>query len=259
MIESFSRNVLFFGTKDLSRAAFYSVLRKLVTMKTFTFPRGIGELNEKMASRVPIELNVQVRSVRRTEDGVVVTALREGKEVAYQARKAVVAVPGDRVLGILQDPSPDETAFFSGIRYASTVQILCEGKTDLFREANMIWTLPNDDSNFTALGSRGRGSFIAALRESAFQRLRAAGHLDPSHLQGLIQKEFSGISGLRIVRVQIWESATPKAYPGYIKSVAAFLEGFDKGNNVYFCGDYLENPSTEGALTSSIKLLQRIA
>ncbi len=265
LLEPLSQNVVFYPTRDFSRAAFYSLLSKIVTMKTFTFPRGIGELCEKMAAQVQIEKNVKVRSVRKTEDGIVITALREGKEVTYQTENVILAIPGNRVLDILENPSSDEKEFFSHIRYASTVQILCEGVTNLFNTTNVIWTLPKEESNFTALGNRGReGSsanstyFIAALRENTFMRLREANALDSDHLRELILKEFPNISGLKIIRVQVWESATPKLYPGYITSVDRFLKRPDWNSGIYFCGDYLENPSTEGALTSSIRLLEKI-
>lgn len=265
VIESFSCNVLFYGTKDLSRGAFYSLVPKVMRMKTFTFPEGIGQLCEKMAAQVPMERNVEAKRVKRMATGVAVSGLKEGKEVSYKAKNVILAIPGSRVLDILENPSLEERSFFSQIRYASTVQILCEGRTDLFDKANVIWTLPKEDSNFTAVSNRGYDSpsadsvyFIAALRENTFRHLQKANNLDSDHLRSLILNEFPAISDLKIVRVQVWESATPKVYPGYIKSIINFLDRPDQKNGIYFCGDYLENPSTEGALTSSIKLLQRI-
>lgn len=189
LLEPLSQNVVFYPTKDFSRAAFYSLLSKLITMKTFTFPRGIGELCEKMAARVPVEKNVEVISAQRTPAGIIIKALKNGQEITYQAGRAVMAIPGNRVLNILKSPLPDERTFFSQVRYASTVQILCEGKTNLFEKVNVIWTLPKEKSSFTALGNRGReGSsadstyFIAALREGTFTRLRDTNNLDPAHL-----------------------------------------------------------------------------
>jgi protoporphyrinogen oxidase len=265
VVESFCRNVIFHGTKDLSRAAFYSILFKLLTMKTFTFPRGIGELCEKMAVEVSVERGVEARSVRRTPEGSVVQALKDGRETEYLAGNVILAVPGSRVLDILNDPLPHEKEFFSQVRYAGTVQILCEGKTDLFERANVIWTLPKEESNFTALGSRGwRDSstgalyFTVALRENIFRRLRAENALEPGRLEELIQEEFPQISDVKVVRVQVWESATPVLYPGYWKILLKFLGKANRGDGIYFCGDYLENPSTEGALTSSVKLLEKL-
>jgi len=266
LIEPFSQNVVFYPTKDFSRAAFYSILPKLSIAKTFTFPKGIGQLCELMAASVPMERSAEVKSVQRTAAGVMVKVLKEDKEIVYQTKNAILAIPGNRVLDVLDNPLPSEGEFFSKVRYASTVQILCEGKTDLFKETNIIWTLPKETSNFTALGSRGyRASsvdsvyFIAALRENTFRLLRETDCLDSRHLQNLIQEEFPSISDLKIIRVQIWESATPKVYPGYLKNVYKFLTRQDWDNGIYFCGDYLENPSTEGALTSSIRLLEKLA
>ncbi|MDP9249308.1 MAG: FAD-dependent oxidoreductase [bacterium] len=265
LIESFSRNVIFYGTKDLSRAAFYSMFYKLIKLKPFNFPEGIGQLCKIMAAELPVELNIKVRSVKRTPAGVEVLAVRDGKDITYEAKGAVLAVPGDKVLDLLDKPLPDEEDFLRKVRYASTVQILCEGKTTLFDEANVLWTLPKEESSFTALGkggakknSSGSITFIAALRESAFKSLREADNLNPDYLRRLIEKEFTTISDLKIIRVQIWESATPKVYPGYITSVTKFLNRPNWNNGIYFCGDYLENPSTEGALTSSIELLRKI-
>lgn len=265
IVEPFSQNVVFYSTKDFSRAHFYSYLAKILRVKTFSFPKGIGQLCEKMASDLPVELNTQVKSVERISTGARVVVLRDGKEIVYETKNAIIAIPGNHVLDILLDMLPEEKEFFSQIRYAGTVQIIATAKTNLFSEAKAIWTVPKENPNFSALAVKSwRIPFVdatvfhASLKEFAYKRLLEAGNFDHEHLQNLIHQEFPSLTNVRIVDMQVWESATPIVYPGYITSVVNFLKRPNWNNGIYYCGDYLENPSTEGALTSSIKLLQKI-
>ncbi len=265
IIEPLSQDVVFYGTKEFSRAPFYSLLSKLFRIKTFSFPRGIGQLCQKMAVDLPVELNTQAKSVNRTSIGVTVTALRKGKKVVYQAKNVVMAVPGSRVLDILKDPLPEEKRFFSKVRYASSIQIIATAKPPFFTKSRAIWTVPKEHPNFSALAvkpwhipSTHATVFHASLKEIAYRRLVKTGDFDYNHLQNLIHKDFPNLNDVHIIDMQVWESAVPEVYPGYLTQVLGFLNRPNWNNGIYFCGDYLENPSTEGALTSSIKLLQKI-
>jgi protoporphyrinogen oxidase len=111
-IELFSQDVVFYPTKKMSRAVLYPILAKLARMKGYTFPRGIGHLCEIMAAKLPVETGVEVESVQRTSNGVLVKATKNAKELTYEAKNAIVAVPGSRVLDILADPLPEEKEFF---------------------------------------------------------------------------------------------------------------------------------------------------
>jgi predicted NAD/FAD-dependent oxidoreductase len=165
----------------------------------------------------------------------------------------------------LKDPLPEEKSFFSKIRYAGSIQIIGTTKTDLVLKSPFIWTVPKENPNFSALSfkpwhipSADAVVFHISLKEFAYRRLLAAGEFDREHLQNLIQEEFPSLSDVSIIDMQIWESATPKAYPGYLTSVVDFQRRPNWNNGIHFCGDYLESASTEGALTSSIKLLEKI-
>lgn len=263
--EPFIQNVIFHKTKDLSRASFYSYLSKTLKTKTLSFPQGIRQLCQKLADNLPVKLNAPVKSVKRTLDGVMVTALLNGKEITYPAKNAIIAVPGNHVLDILRDPLPEEKSFFSQVRYASTVQIIARAKTDLFSEVTAIWTVPKENPNFSAFGVKSwrmpgidATVFHASLKESAYKRLVETDNFDHKHIESLIQQESPSMKDVKIIDMQVWESATPIVYPGYITSVVKFLNRPNWDNGIYYCGDYLQNPSTEGALTSSVKLLEKI-
>lgn len=266
LIEPVSANIFFYGTKDFSRAPFFSIFSKLFKFKTASFPKGIGQLCQQLANNVPLELNAEVKSINRTATGVLIKAiLRDDKEVIYESKNAILAIPGNRVLDLLDNPLPQEEKFFSKVRYSSTVQILCEAKTNLFSRANVIWTIPKEKSNFSALGiypyqtsSTGLTYFMATLREDRFNKLREEQRLNLEYLKQLIEQEFPNLTDLKIIDMKSWESAVPKFYPGYLKDLFSFLNGNNSNNGIYYCGDYLENPSTEGALTSSIKLLEKL-
>lgn len=266
IIEPLSQDVVFYDTKHFSRASFYSLLTKLrFGAKTFSFPHGIGQLCQKMAEDLFVELNTKVKSVQRTPGGVIVTALRNGQEVVYQTKNAVLAVPGNRVLDILVDPLPEEKAFFSHVKYASSIQIIAEADPTFHSRSRSIWTVPKEHPNFSALSIKPwhipdshASVFHVSLRGMEYHHLIKEHDFDRTHLKSLIHKEFSWLNHVKIIDMQVWESATPEVYPGYLTKVYEFINRPNWDSGIYFCGDYLENPSTEGALTSSVKLLEKI-
>ncbi|HEV7702237.1 MAG TPA: FAD-dependent oxidoreductase [Candidatus Paceibacterota bacterium] len=265
LIEAINQDVIFHSTKEASRAPFYTYIPKLLKIKGFSFPGGIGDLCKKMATFVPVQLNTEVRSVERRPGGVQIKTIHNGKEIIYKAKRAIIAVPGSRVLDIFTDPLPEEKAFFSSVRYAGTVQIIGTTKTDLISETGSIWTIPKNNPAFAAISFKQWNFsfseevvFYAALKGDTYWYLRRTGTFNHAHLQDLLQKDFPRLHDVKVLDVQIWESATPILYPGYVTRAINFRNRPNWDNRIYFCGDYLENPSTEGALTSSIKLLQKI-
>src|SRR6185369_2426039 len=97
-----------------------------------------------------------------------------------------------------------------------------------------------------------------SLKGNAYHHLIKKHDFDRTHLQSLIHKEFPTLSHVKIIDMQVWDSATPEVYPGYLTKVVEFINRPNWDTGIYFCGDYMENPSTEGALTSSVKLLEKI-
>jgi protoporphyrinogen oxidase len=264
LVEPLIQNVVFYDTKGLSRAAFYSVFAKMLRIKTYSFLRGIGQLCEKLSAQLSVELGIQVKSVKRKAGGVEITAISKGKETVYHAKAAILAITGNHVLDVLSNPLPKEKEFFSKVQYAGTVQIIGTTKTSPFSNGNFIWTVPKENPYFSSFSFRPERStkneigFHIALKERVYKQLLLEGNFNNKYIESLIQKELPSLTEVRITGTQIWESATPIMYSGYITSVVSFLNRPDWNNGIYFCGDYMENPSTEGALTSSIKLLEKL-
>jgi protoporphyrinogen oxidase len=55
-----------------------------------------------------------------------------------------------------------------------------------------------------------------------------------------------------------WDYAMPKFYAGHLKNVADFLQNGQGQQNIYFTGDYLNSPWTEGALRCGQRVAQQI-
>lgn len=68
------------------------------------------------------------------------------------------------------------------------------------------------------------------------------------------------LNDIRSLHLQRWECATPKFSPHFVKRVRSFLDHPEGqgGQNVYFCGDYLNAPFVEGAIRSGKEAAKRI-
>ena len=84
-------------------------------------------------------------------------------------------------------------------------------------------------------------------------------NLNKTYVSKLISQEFPDIKNVTVLNIHTWHSALPICKPGYFKQVLNFKEKTKKANRrIYYCGDYLENPSIEGALTSAISLAKEL-
>jgi protoporphyrinogen oxidase len=69
---------------------------------------------------------------------------------------------------------------------------------------------------------------------------------------------FSSVDDLKNHDLQRWPHAMPKFSHGHLKAVQTFLKEGQGKQNVYFCGDYVNAPWTEGALRMGKRLAGEI-
>jgi len=56
-----------------------------------------------------------------------------------------------------------------------------------------------------------------------------------------------------------WPSLVPQFYPGYYHALRDFQRRTDRTDRLFFAGDYLIAPYTEGALTSGLRAAKACA
>jgi protoporphyrinogen oxidase len=69
---------------------------------------------------------------------------------------------------------------------------------------------------------------------------------------------FDSVEQLKAFEIQRWFEAMPKFYPGFLRIVKRFLEKGQGDQKVYFTGDYLNSPWTEGALRCGQRVAREV-
>jgi protoporphyrinogen oxidase len=169
------------------------------------------------------------------------------------------------VLDLLSKPTDDEQIYFSSIQYSSAAYVYCKAKTNLFKNALTIWIPEKEDEYFSAVGinqykhDKDFSYFAVSIRDEKVHALKKEKKLTKEVLSELIQKQLGPFQDFSVIHIHVWNTALPKFVPGHITRIYNFLDQTKDEKLIFFCGDYLENPSTEGALTSAVKLVERIS
>lgn len=253
-------NSLFgYSSKDFSRALFLSILTKLFDNKLYSFKDGINQLILKLSVQLDVRENIEVVSIKRLKDKVTVfTKNEKNSEHIFEADKIIIAIPGNKVLDILTSPKKEERDFFSKIEYSKLGYFFLKSKENLPLNAETVWLPLKESRSFASFGKikklKNVFYYSVELRENTVNKIMSSKDVN---LRNLIEKEL-GFKNFEIIYSHLWDSALPKFKPGYLTAMYRFKNTMKKNNTIFYCGDYLENPSTEGALTSGLKVAQLI-
>ena len=237
-----------YSSKEFSKAMFLAVLSKFLNLRLYTFKEGINKLILELAKRNEVRLNTRVISIQRLKDRVVIKAQsNNGKELSYEAKQVIIAVPGNTVLPILKNPNKREKDFFSQVKYSNLGYVFFKSKELIFTDTDIAWLPTKENSSFASVAIiKKEGAmyyYSAELRKDYKEK----------ELEKKINKQI-GIKEFKIIFKVFWQSAVPKFKPGYLSRVNQYINTFNKKDRIFYCGDYLEMPSTEGALTSGLKI-----
>ncbi len=282
--ESFATNVLdtyvgvyqFHRATEISKAALYSQINSI---KSFTddwyLQRTMGgkiALPEAFAARLPVHVDTYVEKVESNDAGVAITVAGETTE--FDA--AVVATTATNAKKIYTNPTEGQLAVMDQAKYAASIVVAFRLPQDTFgnpsgegdtisavwipySESTLLSSYSNECEKGPELMRDGTSLLLAFFREDGAhqyipksdEEIFAAARAEVTRLCPYIDDE----SVLESHDLYRWDEAMPKFYAGSLKKVKHFLETDQGKNNVWFAGDYLNAPWTEGAL----RMGQRVA
>jgi len=249
--------------ENLSRAFVLATISYMFSgFRLHAFEGGNGLLTSTLAARVPVRTGIDVRRVSQTHDGATVQ-LADGEQLHADA--AIIATPGNRVAALCDTLTDGERAFFGGVRYASSIIVFVmtsttEADPGVYgvgigrREGVRLYGLAMETPKEGAVPP-GKMLFNCAFSEEYAAELISRGDDDIiAALHGELRKlPMRGLDKTEGHVVHRWPELVPQFYPGYIRSLARFGERSARSDRVFFAGDYLVAPYTEGALTSGLR------
>jgi|GEM_PF-6856554 len=250
-----------YSSKNFSKALFLAVLTKLFNSRLYSFKNGINQPLLKMANKVDVRTNLEVIKIKKMDKKVLVIANAiKNNEIIFEANKVIIAIPGNKVLKILDNPTPEEKNFFSQVEYSKMGYVFLKTKENILKNTETVWLPFKEDKNFAGFGLikklREHFYYSVELREGFINRLIKNSNKNLL-LRKLIKNQL-GLENFKIVFIKIWDSAVPVFFPGYLTTMFEFIRLINTNNSIFYCGDYLESPSTEGALTSGLKIANLI-
>jgi protoporphyrinogen oxidase len=248
---------------DVSRKAFLALLASYLNADSVTFRDGVGALPEALAGRLPVELGARVTRIEPQADGsgVKVTSVRDGKHRTHMAQAVIVAVPGNQVLPLFEDPRPAWSAFFPKVGYSTGALHYHVAQTDYQPPVKGLFVprslkLPINSMGFEQFRD-GRWLMLSDPSVYLF-KMEETDEVLIERAVGVMVTLFPAlkgtITGHRIFR---WSEKVPTFRPGYLQALSDFWAE-PQERPVYFCGDYFAGPSTGGALHSGKECAERV-
>jgi protoporphyrinogen oxidase len=249
--------------EDVSRKAFLAMMVSYLNAASVTFREGIGMLPKRLAEQVEVELTAQVKGIKVKPDGsgVEVRYSMDGQPKTVSADRAVVAVQGNHVLPLLDNPRPAWQEFFPKVHYSTGAMHYHIAETD-YRPPVKGTFVPRSSGlpiNSVAFERHQDGRWLM-LTDPSVYTFDMAQHLDElaAQAQEVACTIFPALKGtFRAHRIFKWRDKLPTFRPGYLDALARFWEDPQEGP-VYFCGDYFAGPSTGGALYTGIECAERV-
>lgn len=267
---------LFRGTRswnaeEISAAFFVSTLAHLIgERRVFGFRGGMGQVTGHLARLVSVRLNCCVRSVRRLHSGrCEVVYDGDAGPVTAESDVVLFATEGDRVGGLLRDAEPEESAFFSKVRYnrLGIVHHAVTGEVEpvvrFFRRDSGSRLSTYQQLPAMPAAGRQHAQLYCQLTPEAVDDAVAAGmtgDLD-AFTRDHVRPLFPDIDVRSTEHLTQWISRKlPVPYPGYGHELQRFL-AWQAGEkrSVYYCGDYLSQALVTGAVASAARAVSLVA
>lgn len=248
---------------DVSRKAFLAMMVGYLNADSVSFKEGVGALPDTLAQRLPLELNARVESIRVLPDasGARVRFSQRGKAQTLSVRAVVVAIPGNHVLNLFDDPRPAWGHFFPHVAYSTGALHYHIVETDYQPEVEGAFIPRSTKLPINAVGFEQHrdGRWLMLTDPSVYTF-----SMDKPEKQ-LIQEAvetaslvFPAVNNKFVAhRIFRWSEKVPTFRPGYLDALAEFWRDPQEGP-VFFCGDYFAGPSTGGALYSGVECSRRV-
>jgi protoporphyrinogen oxidase len=249
--------------EDVSRKAFLAMMTAYLNANSVTFKNGIGSLPERLAGLLKIELRSRVTRIEPLPDrsGAKVSYETDGRKRAETARAVVVAVPGNQVLPLFEEPSPAWERFFPHVGYSTGALQYHLCKTDFQPpvEGTFVPRATGLPINSFGFEQYKDGHWLMLSDPSVYlfkmdedQETLVARAVD------VATRIFPELKGTFVDHLIFrWREKVPTFRPGYLQALADFWRDPQEAP-VYFCGDYFAGPSTGGALYTGKECAQRV-
>lgn len=270
-VDAFSTTYQFHRAREISLGALLGIMRSIQKDKArwhlHRTAGGMSALPEAMAARLDVRRGAPVTGVEA--GGRVTVETAAGKET-FDA--AVLAAPAPAVLSFYRNPTEAQRRLLVETRFASTVAVAFRVRRELLPETAVVW-VPYVESdkvcgyvNEAMKGEeliRGGETLLNVWLHEDYAR----GIMDKSDAEIFARVKEALLPVCPWVRsadqlsdhdLQRWQHAMPKFAHGHLRAVKTFMEREQGAQDVWFAGDWLNSPWTEGAYRCGARVAQQV-
>jgi len=238
---------------------------------------GIGEIAEHAAAKLDVAYGTEVESIAPAAAGGWVVAARDSKSRRESTFDAVVVTSsaGDAARVAAPALTTAESESLTAVRYQTEISLAVGLRRPLFSHPQFIQPSPAELSPLLSIllepGAHGgrvpsdRG--LAVLRGTAAFSDANGGTPDETVVKELMgafaRIHPSAESAVRFTKLFRMEAARPHFTVGRYREISRFERVQrslrDEGRRLYFAGDYLIDPSLDGAYTSGVRAADAVS
>lgn len=239
---------------DFGKAMFVYYTTTYRSTGVFTFKEGLGQLTRTLAAQLDVTTGARVTRVTLGDKPVKVEFEAGGRTQTREADMVLSAVPGTKVLGIVDGLDAARRDFFANVRYTPHELPFYKLSGDPEGVPENVFYPRLEDPNIAALGYAGGSTnpdvkyFRVSMKTGFIRR-----QLDVEHdrhardMIDLVGKRYAQIPPLvEDATVSRWREALPLFPAGYLKRLAAFVN-LSPLAGISFAGDYLAGAATGAA------------
>lgn len=256
------------GPKNFSKALLLGAIRELIkngNMNYYVFRGGPNVFCDTLANSCNVITNAKVTKVSRNKNHVIVAYTLNDKTFKIKTKQAIFAIPGNKILEILENPLKHEIDLLSNVEYGSSIELFFKAKSEN-KYLNLDYLMiPKSESSFLSyisfekkLSNNKDVFFCTAIRDEEAKKLIREDKIDlvSSLAEKELQKFFTNIKFISTLAV--WKESIPQFKPGYFNKLAKFIANSQKETQIFYCGDYLFGPYIEASVKSGLLTVQKI-
>ena len=243
-------------SKSMAISLISSVMREHEKWYLHRTQEGMSALPNALAEKIHVKTNTPIKKIVAKKTGVEVTSTRKQK---YDA--VVLASTATKAKAMYHNPSTEQKKILNSTKYSSSISIAFKIPTKTLGTKGIIWvpfveskiisSYVNEEMKGKDVVKQGKTLICTWLHEDFAKKIMNNLNKD---IFSIVKKELVRVcplveeAMLENHDLQRWPEAMPKFYHGHITNVRKFMQNGQGDNNVFFCGDYLNSPWTEGAL-----------
>lgn len=273
LVDPFTSTYQFHTSEEISYGALLAILQSVKFQqegwKLHRMKGGMSALPEALAKKINVQLETPVESVEWSNDGVSKLTTKDGEQ---QFDMVVFACQASAAKKILKNPNDLQQDMFNNTKYATSLSVAFKVQKELLpTDYSIVWVPKVENSTISGFVNekikaedttdQNDTLLCTWLHEDAAKKLL---HEPDENIYNTAATELTSVcpwidstEQLQPFDLQRWPEAMPKFSHGHLSRVLKFLE--KNGDfNLFFCGDYLNSPWTEGALRSGQRVAQQI-